>query len=140
MIKLRPLALICALLSLPLMGYADVSPPGTFPTRLNTTYSLQAPAPPATSLQTLIALDGAVSQVVVQRVGTLTGVLNGRFTVDVNVFGGFALTANGLTGGGSLTHNFRVADQLDLVLGAFVQGTVNGRIGGGVVFGASLHF
>lgn len=95
-------------------------------------------SPPGTSTQTLISLRGHVSQVVAQRVGTLT--LSGKYIADVNVFGGFSLTENGLTGGGSITRSFKVADQLDIVFGGFVQGTLNHSFDGGIVVGASLHF
>lgn len=92
------------------------------------------------STQTLISFDGKVSQVLARRMGTLTNVLGKGISLDVNVFGGFSLTDKGIVGGGSLTKKFRAADQLDIVVGAFVQSGGKQNISGGLVFGASLHF
>lgn len=96
--------------------------------------------PPGLSTFTLISFDGKVSQVVAQRVGTLTNVFGKGFTLDVHVFGGFSLTDKGLVGGGSITKRFKAADQLDIVVGGFVQANAKDRITSGLVLGASLHF
>lgn len=94
-----------------------------------------------TSTQTLISFHGQVSQVIVQKIGSLTNLFGHKgWNVDLNVFGGFEFTANGLTGGGSATHSFKVSPELDFIIGAFIQGTSQKKIDGGLAIGASLHF
>lgn len=94
-----------------------------------------------TSTQTLISFRGQVSQVIVQKIGSLTNLFGHKgWNVDLNVFGGFEFTANGLTGGGSATHSFKASPELDFIIGVFIQGTSQKKIDGGLAIGASLHF
>lgn len=111
--------------------YVQTTPPATPP-----------PGPLTnTSTQTLISFRGQISQVIAQKIGSLTNLFGFKgFNVDLNIFGGFQFNTNGLTGGGSATHAFHVSPELDVVLGAYIQGTSQKKLDGGLVIGASLHF
>jgi len=93
------------------------------------------------NLQTLISFRGGVSQVLSQRVGTLHDFFGRHgLDVDVNVFGGFSFTAEGLTGGVSLTKRFNVSRELAADVGLYGQAIENKKLDFGIFIGASLRF
>jgi len=94
------------------------------------------------SFQTLVSFKGNVSQVAAARVGTFHDIAGiSWFDLDAKVFGGFNISQdNKLTGGGVLSKRFRLAREAQADIGGYAQGTLNGKLTGGLYIGLTITF